>query len=139
MPQGLKKKKKHIKQKQYCNKFKKDFKNGPCQKRKKKRTSEEQTELNKGGETRRLCLGEGVPVRGLPEFSSWVPQDGYPPATTTPRLPPPPEGCSRSAKSPAFLSCIYIWAEKASVSQTNKRPEAGKQRWTEGDGDGCSW
>ena len=63
-------------------------------KRKKKRRSEEQKELNKGRERRRLCSGEGVPVRGLPEFSSRVPTGWVPPAAITPQLPPPPEGCS---------------------------------------------
>ena len=36
IPQALRPKKKNIKQKQYCNRFNKDFKNGPHQKKKKK-------------------------------------------------------------------------------------------------------
>ena len=37
IPHALQSKNQNIKQKQYCNKFKKDFKNDPHQKKKKKR------------------------------------------------------------------------------------------------------
>ena len=46
-------KNKNIKQKQYCNKFNKDFKNGPHQKKKKKLKKEKETQTSrKDGEIR---------------------------------------------------------------------------------------
>ena len=40
IPPALWPKNQNIKQKQYCNKFRKDFKNGPHQKKKKKKSGE---------------------------------------------------------------------------------------------------
>ena len=135
---GLKKKKKqNIKQKQYCNKFKKDFKNSPCQKRKKKRASEEQKELNKG-ETRRLCLGEGVPMRGLPEFSSWLPTGWAPTSCHHSPTPTTTWGLFLGMLSPLHFSAVSISGLKRLLflKQINKKAwgrkaemDRGWQRW----------